>query len=77
MKRITITYHMERPGEVAESCITLPMTDDIADDILWMEEDSTYLGAGHNGEVRRLLESLATIQGYKFTGACCPKEALE
>lgn len=74
MKHINITYHMENSDEVAESCITLPMTDDIADDILWMGENSTYLGAGHNGEVRRLLESLAAIQGYKYTGACCPRE---
>lgn len=74
MKRINITYRMEKPGEVAESCITLPMTDDIADDILWMEEGSTYLGTGHNGTVRRLLENLAAIQGYTFTRACCPKE---
>lgn len=74
MKRINITYHMEKPGEVAESCITLPMMDDIADDILWMGENSTYLGSGHNGEVRRLLESLAAIQGYKYTDACCPRE---
>lgn len=74
MKNINITYHMEKPDEVAESCITLPMTDDIADDILWMGENSTYLGTGHNGEVRRLLESLAAIQGYKYIGACCPRE---
>lgn len=74
MKHINITYHMEKPDEVAESCITLPMTDDIADDILWMGENSTYLGTGHNGEVRRLLESLAAIQGYKYIGACCPQE---
>ena len=41
MKRINITYHMENADEVAESCITLPMTDDIADDIIWMGENST------------------------------------
>lgn len=71
MKHINITYHMEKQGEVNESCITLPMTNDI----LWMGENSTYLGTGHNGEVRRLLESLASIQGYKYIGACCPQEA--
>lgn len=74
MKRINITYHMGKTGEVAESCITLPITDDIADDILCMEEDSTYFGTGHRGTVRRLLENLAAIQGYTFIGACCPKE---
>lgn len=42
MQRINITYHTGKLGEVAESCITLPITDDIADDILCMEEDSTY-----------------------------------
>lgn len=74
MRHINITYYMERFNEISESCITLPMTDDIADDILWMGADSTYLGKGHNGEVRQLLESLAAIQGYKYTGACCPRE---
>lgn len=74
MKRINITYHTGKPGEVAENCITLPITDDIADDSLCMEEDSTYLGTGHNRVVRRLLESLAALQGYTFIGACCPKE---
>ena len=34
MKRINITYRMEKPGEIAESCITIPMTDDIADDMI-------------------------------------------
>ncbi len=69
MKRICITYHMSKPGENAETCITLSMTDDIADDILWMGEDSIYFGTGHNGAVRRLLENLAAIQGYNFTEA--------
>lgn len=61
---------MEKQGEVNESCITLPMTDDI----LWMGENSTYLGTSHNGEASRLLESLASIQGYKYIGACRVQE---
>lgn len=74
MQHINITYHTGKPGEVAESCITLPITDDIADDILCMEEDSTYRGTEHNRVVRRLLERLAALQGDTFLGACCPKE---
>lgn len=28
MKRITITYHMEKQGDVAENCITIPASDE-------------------------------------------------
>ena len=34
MKHISITYHMSREGEIAETCIILPMEDQIASDIL-------------------------------------------
>ena len=30
MKRITITYRMSKPGEDAENCITVPMSDEMA-----------------------------------------------
>lgn len=30
MKRITITYHMEKQGDVAENCITVPVSDEMA-----------------------------------------------
>ncbi|WP_196059570.1 hypothetical protein [Flavonifractor plautii] len=46
----------------------------MTDDILWMGENSTYLGTSHNGEASRLLESLASIQGYKYIGACRVQE---
>lgn len=31
MKHINITYHMEKPGEVAESAATLPRNDHFAE----------------------------------------------
>lgn len=31
MKRITITYHMGKPGETAENCITVPMSGEMAE----------------------------------------------
>jgi hypothetical protein len=74
-KYINITYHMAKPNEVAESCITLPMTDAIADDILEHGESSQHLDLMRNGEVARILRSLATIQGYEYVDACCPTES--
>lgn len=77
MKKINLTYHMEKPGEIAESCITLPMEDAVAEDILANEERSQHLNPMLNGDVYRLLRSLAAIQGYEYTGACCPEEVPE
>lgn len=50
---------MEGLGEVVESSVTLPMTDDIADDIMWMEENSTYLGTGHSCPKEELVSAEA------------------
>ena len=74
MKKINITYHMEKGSEIAESCIILPMEDIVAEDILKNGEDSEHLSMMRNGEVYRLLRSLAAIQGYEYIGACCPME---
>lgn len=75
MKRINIVYQMEKGIEIAESCITLPMEDTVAEDILKNGKDSEYLCMMRNGEVYRLLRSLAAIQGYAYIGTCCPREA--
>jgi len=69
MKNILITYHMHTPGESAESCITIPMKDEIADDLLEKGMDSVHMMLEANGEVARLLRSLADIQGYRYDGA--------
>ena len=76
MRKVNITYHMERGSEIAESCITLPMEDAVAADILKHGEDSAHLSMMQNGEVYRLLRSLAAIQGYEYIGACAPREVL-
>ena len=69
MKRVCITYHMHFPGEEAESCIVLPMEDKIADDLLEKGMDSVHMMLEANGEVARLLRSLADIQGYRYDEA--------
>lgn len=79
MKRICITYHMHidhsKPSddlphniETVETCITLPMRDEVADDILENEEESQYLR--FMGEVRNILEHISELQGYHFSGVC-------
>ena len=69
MKKVCITYHMHFPGEEVESCIVLPMEDKIADDLLEKGMDSVRMMLEANGEVARLLRSLAEIQGYRYDGA--------
>ena len=69
MKKVCITYHMHFPGEEVESCIVLPMEDKIADDLLEKGMDSVRMMLEANGEVARLLRSLADIQGYRYDGA--------
>lgn len=60
MKHVCITYHMTRPGEEAETCITLPMTEENAQDLLANGEDS----AVYRGNIAGILQRLATIQHY-------------
>ena len=63
MKRVCVWYHMEKPGEDAESCITIPMEDLTAEDLL--EQQEAFWGLDHYGELRRLLVCLAQLQGYE------------
>ena len=69
MKHICITYHMTRENMGAETCITLPMADDVARDILENEGRSEHLSMMQNGEVYRILKSLSAIQGYEYDRA--------
>lgn len=65
MKRITITYCMGKPGEVAENCITVPMCDEMAgllhDYDNGIENDET-IDAYVTVEV--LCQHLAALAGY-------------
>lgn len=78
MKKVCITYHMTRPGEVAETCITLPLDDAIADDLLTHQESSAYV-QGHKRFTRlsipALLSQLAALQDYDTADFCCAEEA--
>lgn len=63
MNHVCITYHMKNKKERVETCITLPMCKDIAEKVL-------QEGADSDKKVRQILSCLASLQGYKYCGAC-------
>ena len=76
MKRICITYHMTKANEIAETCITLPMSDDIATSVLAEQGESVYIRA-YNGTltaIKIILNQLAELQGYSSATFCCAEE---
>lgn len=76
MKHICITYHMTKVNEIAETCITLPMADDIAASILTQQGESAYVRAGcfTVTPVKIVLDQLAELQGYNSASFCCAEE---
>ncbi|WP_072774771.1 hypothetical protein [Desulfitobacterium chlororespirans] len=68
LKRVCITYHMQtmiskpsdsiREYDTAESCIVIPMVEEIANDILQKQASSLHVP-------RILLNELASYQGYE------------
>lgn len=78
MKHVCITYHMTRLGEVAETCLTLPLDDAIADDLLAHQERSAYVQGSERFSrlsIPSLLHQLAALQGYDSAIFCCAEEA--
>lgn len=71
MTNLCITYNMHNDEGVAETCVTLPMLEEVAEDILERGSDSEHLDSMRIGEVQRILKSLASIQGYTYDGFCC------
>ena len=71
MTNLCITYQMHNDTETAETCVTLPMLEEVAEDILERGADSEHLDSMRIGEVQRILKSLASIQGYTYDGFCC------
>ena len=78
MKKLLITYNMQNDTESCETCIVLPMADEISESILEMGWESSYLDGlgidGTEGEIHRILRTLSEIQGYEFAGFCTAEE---
>lgn len=62
MKKINLTYHMQKGTETAENIVTLMMEDTIADEIIKTQKTGTRVGL--------ILTVLAEIQGYEYIGLC-------
>lgn len=77
MKHVCITYHMTRPHEVAETCITVALEDSIAKDLLKNQENSDYVRTRSRFTLQPLpvlLNQLAALQGYDRATFCCAEE---
>ena len=76
MKNVCITYHMAKADEIAETCITLPMTEGIANIILTQQDKSVYVRADRRTvtPVKIILNQLAELQGYSNASFCCAEE---
>ena len=74
MTNLCITYQMHNNEGIAETCVTLPMLEEVAEDILEKGADSEHLDSMRIGEVQRILKSLASIQGYTYDGFCCAEK---
>lgn len=77
MTELTITYHMHNDFEDAESCITLPMKEPVANSLLLYGADSyavSHSYASRGGEIYQILNALAKIQGYCFDEFVCAHE---
>lgn len=77
MKRICITYRMERTSvksgiETAETCIVLPMMDRVAENILKNQERSQYISG--ICAVSEALKYISMMQGYSYAGFICAEE---
>lgn len=72
MKYLNITYHMYRNNETAETCITLPMASEVADDILTNQYDSPYTASV--SPIGCIISALADLQSYDSGLFCCAEE---
>lgn len=69
MKKILVTYHMKSEFETAETCIKLPISDELE-----ALADGKKCGAGYRA-LERTLTQIARLQGYHFDGICTIQRA--
>ena len=69
LTRFCITYHMDNQECTAESCVTIPVSDDYAT-ILRHQGADGYL----SHMIYSLLHYLCDLQGYRFTEICTIEE---
>ena len=71
MSHILFTYHMKNDSEVAETCVTLPMTKEAADVIMAYGPEQIRWDTTVSVPVTKvydILKFLSMLQGYRFGG---------
>jgi len=63
MKKICITFHMEKPGRNVETGITLKAKDELAAIALEQGVDASPM-------LKDTLKHIAALQGYRYTSSC-------
>ena len=76
MRHLCITYHMSKPDKVVQTCITLPMEDYAAREILRFQDEiqSMKQNTMPVATLEKLLQSMARLQGYEKAEFCCAEE---
>ena len=76
MRRLCITYQMRKPDKVVQTCITLPMEDSAAGEILRFQDEiqSMKQNTMSVAALEKLLQSMAKLQGYEIAEFCCAEE---
>ena len=71
MKTLTVTYHMSRDNETAESCVNVPVDDVLVGSVLAIgcNEPSTFAKAANPGELAawaiwEIVKAFAYLQLY-------------
>ena len=72
MKKVIVTYRMRNTDEEAETCITLPMKDHLADELIEKQEGFVFLGSYK--PIHIILEQLSWLQGYEYAGFMLAEE---
>lgn len=66
MKELRVTYHMSRPGETVEDCITLPVSDEAAREILPLKVDKyRFLCGDATARLSVIIYDLALLRGFE------------
>lgn len=78
MKKLRVTYHMSRPGETAETCVTLTVTDEAAAELMTFEPWELVFRANRTAEdLSVALHRLSRLQGYTLDEILTVEEAKE
>ncbi len=63
MKKVCITFNMSKSGDIFQTCATLRVKNELAEDALKHGVDAVIM-------LKDTLKHIAALQGYRYAGAC-------